>query len=115
MALLTRPKRSNPRSLDALFPRPKVEPVRRCPRGHRQVTGWKRLQGCRDCALYDEASERIRSHDSRAEREGWAKVLNTGPVLRMTVTSTGREIVHSIPRHLQPRGRRRGRALRRRA
>lgn len=72
------------------------------------------MRGCRDCALYDEAGERIRNQDGRREREEWSAKLNTGPVLTMTITSTGRVRTFAIPPHLQRRGRRSRRALKRR-
>jgi hypothetical protein len=74
------------------------------------------MQGCRDCALYDEAGERIRNNDGAREREEISATFHTGPVLRMTITSTGRVVTYSIPKHLRRsnRPKRRGQ-LRRRA
>lgn len=105
----------HPRSLDALFPKPRTVPkaaVKVCARGHRQSVHWQPMIGCSACGLYDEASERIRNHNSRREREEWAKAHPCPPVLTMMITSTGRVLTFSIPKHLMRPRRRRGRARR---
>lgn len=95
-------KRRHPRSLDALFPRPKKPPVKRCPAGHRQTQKWKNGSPCLACDL--DAERRARAEQAAltavAEREEWSRRLNVGPVLTMIETSTGRVIRHTIPRHL---------------
>lgn len=101
------PRKPHPRSLDALFPRPKKPAVKRCARGHRQQPDWRPTMGCPFCALYEETSERIRNHDAKREREEWSARLNVGPVLTHRIVSTGQIVRHVIPPHLQKRRRRR--------
>lgn len=88
-----RKKRPHPRSLDALFPKPKVK---RCARGHTQTPEWRPLHGCSTCRKIDEA-EAYRAEvmarmiddpdEGKRERESWAAVLPRLPdpyVLRCT-------------------------------
>lgn len=96
------PRKRHPRSLDALFPRPKKPPIKRCPKGHRQTQKWIRGTACRACLAEQEARERAAAmaQTGAAEREEWSRRNKVGPVLMMRVVDTGRLIVHKIPRHL---------------
>jgi hypothetical protein len=106
-------KTRHPRSLDALFPRPKPPPVKRCPAGHRMGVDWRPVMGCSTC----------RKEAARADQ---AKALPPLPpawpggkvpaVLTMRVVDSGRLIVHAIPPHLimQKRAQDRARGRRRR-
>lgn len=96
------PRKTHPRSLDALFPRPKKPPIKRCPAGHRQTQKWRAGDACLACDLDRERRERaaMDALTGAAEREEWSRRLNVGPVLTMIETSTGRVIRHSIPPHL---------------
>lgn len=99
---MVRPRRRpHPRSLDALFPKPKKPPVRLCRRGHRLgERNWK-LKHCPKCRAEDLEAER--AADAVAEREEWSRRLNTGPVLTHLIVSTGRIVRNVIPRGLQKR------------
>jgi hypothetical protein len=48
------PAKPHPRSLDALFPVPKVQ---KCTRGHTQTPAWKRHHGCSTCRKQDAIAE----------------------------------------------------------
>jgi hypothetical protein len=111
--------RPHPRSLDALFPRPKKPPVKRCPAGHSQSQRWKPGDACLTCSL--DLERRLRAElaalEGAAEREEWRR--RNGPVpavLEMRVVDTGRIIRYAIPPHLQAQKRaqlkRRGRRRR---
>ncbi len=110
-------KRPHPRSLDALFPKPKVRPVKRCPAGHRMGVDWRPVMGCKTCR--DQAARAdLAKRDLPPLPSAWpgGKVP---AVLTMIETSTGRVIRHAIPPHLiaqkraqdRARGRRRGRRI----
>lgn len=83
----------HPRSLDALFPKPKVK---RCARGHSQTPEWKPTHGCSTCAKIDEAARLVAEvkarmiddpDEGKREREAWAATLTPLPdpyVLRCT-------------------------------
>lgn len=78
MPTRTKPYR-HPRSLDALFPRPKV---RRCSRGHSQTPEWKAHHGCSTCRKQDEEAaerERLRAGAAKAEREAARAALRPLP------------------------------------
>ena len=103
-------KKPHPRSLDVLFPRPKVK---RCIGGHSQTPEWRPMHGCSTCCKEQAEraeQERMAAGGGAAERERWRSRLGPAPaVLEMRVVDTGRLIRFVIPRHLQ---RRRGKARR---
>lgn len=87
MPTTRKPKRPHPRSLDALFPKPKV---RRCGRGHGQTPEWRPSRGCSTCRKQDDEralDEQLRQYAGAAEREKWRAILPPLPdpyVLRCT-------------------------------
>lgn len=74
------PKRPHPRSLDALFPLPKVQ---KCARGHTQTPQWKRHHGCSTCRKQEEAARLAFSAEAkvqaRREREQATEQLRPLP------------------------------------
>lgn len=111
-------KKPHPRSLDALFgPKPRTvakAPVKRCAGGHRQSASWKAGHGCSTCERDESARLRseIAAREAAADRAAWSAANPTPAVLVMVVTSTGRVIRHSIPKHLMRRPGTRGRRRR---
>lgn len=80
-----KPKRPHPRSLDALFPAPKVK---RCSRGHSQTPEWKKWHGCSTCKKQDAALAEMaeiyrleRQQAATAERLEWQRKLPTLPAV----------------------------------
>jgi hypothetical protein len=62
--------RVHPRSLDALFPRPKVK---RCAHGHSQTPEWRPSWGCSTCRKQEEEFTR-RQWERTEERKSAARV-----------------------------------------
>lgn len=96
------PRKTHPRSLDALFPRPKKPAVKRCPAGHRQTQKWRPGDACLACDLDRERKERaaLDALTGAAERVAWSRANPVPAVLEMRVTSTGKVIRYAIPPHL---------------
>ena len=99
-------KAQHPRSLDALFPRPKV---RRCARGHSQTPEWRPTRGCLTCRRIDQERENallFAADGARraavAEREHWRQVLPKLPaVIEWRTVHEGKLIRFTIPPHVQ--------------
>lgn len=104
-------KRPHPRSLDALFPRPKKPPVKRCGAGHRMGVDWRPVMGCKTCR-----DQEARAAQDRAPLPSAWPGGKVPAVLTMRVVDSGRLIVHAIPPHLiaQKRAQDRARGRRRR-
>lgn len=104
----------HPRSLDALFPKPKVK---RCPRGHSQTPEWRPSRGCSTC-IKEEAEfaarqwERTeaRKNASRIERETEAAKLRPLPDPYILWSHDGRRQVFHAARGPRQRSRIRPRA-----
>ena len=95
-----RKKKPHPRSLDALFPRPKKPAVKRCPNGHRQGAAYRPGDPCVVCER-DEWQELSKVEADR-QREEFSRRNPCGPTHTIRVVSTGRLKVYAIPRHLRP-------------
>lgn len=89
----------HPRSLDALFPKPKVK---RCARGHTQTPEWRAAHGCSTCAKIDEAARLVAEvkarmiddpDEGKREREAWASVLPPLPDPYVLYSHDGRRQV----------------------
>lgn len=97
-----RKKRPHPRSLEALFPIPKVS---RCPRGHGQTPMWKRHHGCQTCRKDDaqraEVERMMATNAGAAEREAWRRILGPPPLdMSFRTVREGKLIRYTIPPHL---------------
>lgn len=77
--------------------KPRKPAVKLCPAGHKQVRGWKHGDQCPVCRR---ESDRMLAHKAPLPPLG-----PTPEVLTIRVVSTGRLIVHAIPRWLQRRRR----------
>lgn len=96
------PRKTHPRSLDALFPRPKKPAVKRCPAGHRQTQKWRPGEACLACDQDRERKERA-ARDAltgAAEREAWSRANPVPAVLEIREVSTGKVRRYAIPPHL---------------
>lgn len=72
--------RVHPRSLDALFPRPKVK---RCPAGHSQTPEWRPIHGCSTCRKNEEEFAR-RQWERTEERRNAARVEREAEAAKLT-------------------------------
>lgn len=96
------PRKTHPRSLDALFPLPKKPAVKRCPAGHRQTQKWRPGDSCTACQIDAQRREQaaLDALTGAAEREAWSRANPCPAVLEMRVVDTGRVIRYAIPPHL---------------
>lgn len=96
------PRKTHPRSLDALFPRPKKPAVKRCPAGHRQTQKWRPGDSCTACQIDAQRREQaaLDALTGAAEREAWSRAHPCPAVLEMRVVDTGRVVRYAIPPHL---------------
>lgn len=96
------PRKTHPRSLDALFPRPKKPAVKRCPAGHRQTQKWRPGDSCTACQIDAQRREQaaLDALTGAAEREAWSRAHPCPAVLEMRVVDTGRVVRYVIPPHL---------------
>jgi hypothetical protein len=101
-------KRPHPRSLDALFPRPKVK---RCHAGHSQTPEWRASWGCSTCRKEEEEFARrqwertdARLNAARLEREEWSAGLGPPPIVMTIRTHDGTvQTFHPGPRRRRRR------------
>jgi hypothetical protein len=108
-------KRPHPRSLDALFGRPKPAPKKRCPGGHLQPVRWRSGDPCLECKAIE--ARRAREQDARDEKARFRELMGPVPlVLRVLTLDTQKVTTYAItPRQAaerrardKRRGRRRG-------
>lgn len=89
------PRKPHPRSLDALFGKPKPR-VKLCPKGHRQGVRWKTGDACLECATI--AARAARDAEAKAEKARWREQMGPVPaVIRMTTWDTKRVVTLAIP------------------
>lgn len=105
-------KRPHPRSLDALFGRPKPAPKKRCPAGHLQPVRWSSGDPCLDCSAIK--AREAREQDARAEKARYRTENGPAPMfLRVLTLDTGKVTTYAItPRQAaekRARDKRRGR------
>lgn len=109
-------RRPHPRSLDALFPRPRVR-IRRCINGHGQSPAWIPGSVCRACEADGarQASSSTAKAAAVADREAWSAANGRpGPHFLMGPTREGRIIKFSIPPWAQALRKKQGRQRARR-
>lgn len=96
MPLLQKPKRPHRRSLDALFPRPKVK---RCVHGHSQTPEWKPHHGCLTCRSMD---ARVAETAWDAQQEAKAERLRESAKLRSLPSVYVMTPTHGPPQVFRP-------------
>lgn len=93
-----KPARPHPRSLDALFPKPRVK---RCPAGHTQSPDWRATRGCSTCRRIEDAERLVAEvkarmiddpDEGKREREAWAAVLPSLPDPYVLHSRDGRQV-----------------------
>lgn len=108
-------KRPHPRSLDAIFGRPKPAPKQRCPGGHLQPVRWRSGDPCLECRAIE--ARRAREQAARDEKARYRAENGPAPhFLRVQTLDTGKVTTYAItPRQAaerrardKRRGRRRG-------